>query len=80
MHKYRDPQAGLEVPEKQQECCGLRRPGLGSSVAPVRGGSGNRKQVEYGEMAANIVSHGERRDSPIDWSICSCPGEGIIHA
>lgn len=73
------PQAGLEVPEKQQQSCGLKSPGLGPSIAPVRVGfaAGNRKQMEYGEVAANIVSHRERGDSLIVWSICSCPGEGM---
>ena len=79
--KYKEPQAGLKVPEKQQRSCGLRSPGLGPSIAPMRAGfvAGNGKQMEYREVAANIVSHRERRDSPIDWSICSCPREGMRH-
>lgn len=54
-YKYKEPQAGLEVPRKQQQSCGLRSPGLGPSTAPVRAVfiARNRKQIEYGEVAAN---------------------------
>lgn len=54
-YKYKETQAGLEVPKKQQQSCGLRSPGLGPSIAPVRAVfvARNRKQMEYGEVAAN---------------------------